>query len=131
MPLVGFLLWATLLIVGWWPSYSKDYLFATPRVQLTFKGKAQPLCLTKLWYHGGLFGLYFLAFCGLLKVLYLEGVSESNQIQAWRFCFNFRFIRMATPYLSNKATLSSIFSWDPSHDDEQYFSGTGSEKPLG
>uniref|UniRef100_A0A8D2LAP5 Semaphorin 3F n=1 Tax=Varanus komodoensis TaxID=61221 RepID=A0A8D2LAP5_VARKO len=37
MPLVGFLLWATLLIVGWWPSYSKDYLFATPRVQLTFK----------------------------------------------------------------------------------------------
>ncbi|XP_039189705.1 semaphorin-3F isoform X2 [Crotalus tigris] len=37
MPLVGFLLWAILLIVGWWPSYSKDYLFATPRVQLTFK----------------------------------------------------------------------------------------------
>ncbi|XP_061473784.1 semaphorin-3F isoform X3 [Rhineura floridana] len=37
MPLVGFLLWVTLLIVGWWPSYSKDYLFATPRVQLTFK----------------------------------------------------------------------------------------------
>lgn len=37
MPLVGFLLWATLLIVGWWPSYSKDYLFTTPRVQLTFK----------------------------------------------------------------------------------------------
>ncbi|KAJ7316662.1 hypothetical protein JRQ81_002824, partial [Phrynocephalus forsythii] len=37
MPLVGFLLWAILLIVGWWPSSSKDYLFATPRVQLTFK----------------------------------------------------------------------------------------------
>ncbi|XP_042307476.1 semaphorin-3F isoform X2 [Sceloporus undulatus] len=37
MPLVGFLLWAILLFVGWWPSYAKDYLFATPRVQLTFK----------------------------------------------------------------------------------------------
>uniref|UniRef100_A0A803STP3 Semaphorin 3F n=1 Tax=Anolis carolinensis TaxID=28377 RepID=A0A803STP3_ANOCA len=37
MPLVGFLLWTILVIVGWWPSYSKDYLFATPRVQLTFK----------------------------------------------------------------------------------------------
>ncbi|XP_032066934.1 semaphorin-3F isoform X1 [Thamnophis elegans] len=37
MPLVGFLLWAILLIVSWWPTYSKDYLFATPRVQLTFK----------------------------------------------------------------------------------------------
>ncbi|XP_015276729.1 PREDICTED: semaphorin-3F [Gekko japonicus] len=37
MPLFGFLLWATLLIVGWQPSYSKDYLFAAPRVQLSFK----------------------------------------------------------------------------------------------
>uniref|UniRef100_A0A8D0G8U5 Semaphorin 3F n=1 Tax=Sphenodon punctatus TaxID=8508 RepID=A0A8D0G8U5_SPHPU len=37
MPLVGFFLWATLLTVGWRPSHSKDYLFATPRVQLSFK----------------------------------------------------------------------------------------------
>ncbi|XP_048344170.1 semaphorin-3F isoform X1 [Sphaerodactylus townsendi] len=37
MPLFGFLLWTTLLIVGWWPSYSKDFLFAAPRVQLSFK----------------------------------------------------------------------------------------------
>ncbi|XP_025060156.1 semaphorin-3F isoform X3 [Alligator sinensis] len=37
MPLVAFILWSTLLTLGWRAAHTKDYVFATPRVQLSFK----------------------------------------------------------------------------------------------
>uniref|UniRef100_A0A663MER4 Semaphorin-3F-like n=2 Tax=Athene cunicularia TaxID=194338 RepID=A0A663MER4_ATHCN len=37
MPVVGVLLWATLLTLGWRATHAKDHGFATPRVQLSFK----------------------------------------------------------------------------------------------
>ncbi|XP_038628306.1 semaphorin-3F isoform X2 [Tachyglossus aculeatus] len=37
MPASGLLFWASLLTVAWRAAHSKDYLFATPRVQLSFK----------------------------------------------------------------------------------------------
>uniref|UniRef100_A0A8B9NLW5 Semaphorin 3F n=1 Tax=Accipiter nisus TaxID=211598 RepID=A0A8B9NLW5_9AVES len=37
MPVVGVLLWATLLTLGWRAAHAKDHGFATPRVQLSFK----------------------------------------------------------------------------------------------
>lgn len=40
MPVVGVLLWATLLTLGWRATHAKDHGFATPRVQLSFKGKS-------------------------------------------------------------------------------------------
>lgn len=40
MPVVGVLLWATLLTLGWRAAHPKDHGFATPRVQLSFKGKS-------------------------------------------------------------------------------------------
>lgn len=40
MPVVGVLLWATLLTLGWRAAHAKDHGFATPRVQLSFKGKS-------------------------------------------------------------------------------------------
>lgn len=41
MPVVGVLLWATLLTLGWRAAHAKDHSVATPRVQLSFKGKSQ------------------------------------------------------------------------------------------
>lgn len=40
MPVVSVLLWATLLTLGWRAAHAKDYVPATPRVQLSFKGKS-------------------------------------------------------------------------------------------
>lgn len=40
MPVVSVLLWATLLTLGWRAAHAKDHGFATPRVQLSFKGKS-------------------------------------------------------------------------------------------
>ncbi|XP_039337545.1 semaphorin-3F isoform X3 [Mauremys reevesii] len=37
MPLLGVVLWVTLLTLGWRVAHTKDYVFATPRVQLSFK----------------------------------------------------------------------------------------------
>ncbi|XP_030425734.1 semaphorin-3F-like isoform X1 [Gopherus evgoodei] len=37
MPLLGVVLWVTLLTLGWRVAHAKDYIFATPRVQLSFK----------------------------------------------------------------------------------------------
>ncbi|XP_005289406.2 semaphorin-3F isoform X1 [Chrysemys picta bellii] len=37
MPLLGVILWVTLLTLGWRAAHAKDYIFATPRVQLSFK----------------------------------------------------------------------------------------------
>ncbi|XP_067417381.1 semaphorin-3F isoform X2 [Emydura macquarii macquarii] len=37
MPLLGVILWVTLLTLGWRAAHTKDYIFATPRVQLSFK----------------------------------------------------------------------------------------------
>lgn len=74
MPLFGLLLWVTLLIMGWQPSHSKDFLFAAPRVQLSFKGKAQHLCVqSQLRYNEGLvWSPLYIAVNSLLKCLYLE-----------------------------------------------------------
>lgn len=41
MPVVGVLLWATLLTLGWRAAHAKDHNVATPRVQLSFKGKSR------------------------------------------------------------------------------------------
>lgn len=43
MPVVSVLLWATLLTLGWRAAHAKDYVPATPRVQLSFKGKSRNL----------------------------------------------------------------------------------------
>lgn len=40
MPVVGVLFCATLLTLGWRATHAKDHGFATPRVQLSFKGKS-------------------------------------------------------------------------------------------